>query len=95
MLSVAYASDAVWNESHFRDPKFDSTLAQAKAELDTAKRKQLVFDCQAMLHNSPGNLVPAFRDWVDAHSSKIGGHTPHTLFDMDGGYILDKAFFKA
>ena len=95
MLSVAYASDAVWNESHYKDPKFDALLSQAKAELDVAKRKQLVFECQAMLHTSPATLIPAFRDWVDAHSTKIAGHTPHTLFDMDGGYFVDKAWFKA
>ncbi len=95
MLSVAYASDAVWNESHYKNPKFDSLLAQAKAELDTAKRKAMVYECQAMLHESPATLIPAFRDWVDAHSTKVAGHTPHTLFDMDGGYIVDKAWFKA
>lgn len=95
MLSVAYASDAVWNESHYRDPKFDSLLAQAKAELDEAKRKQMIFELQAMLHDSPASIIPAFRDWVDAHSTKLAGHTPHTLFDMNGGYIIDSAWFKA
>lgn len=95
MLDVAYTSGAIWNESHYRDPKFDSLLAQAKAELDEAKRKQMLFECQAMLHNSPATIIPAFRDWVDAHSTKLAGHLPHTLFDLDGGYIIDMAWFKA
>ena len=36
-----------------------------------------------------------FRDWLDAHNEKVGGHTPHGGFDMDNGMILDKAWLKA
>jgi peptide/nickel transport system substrate-binding protein len=95
MMAVAFASDAVWNESHYRNPKFDQLLAQAKAELDEAKRKQLVGDCQAMLHNDAAAIIPAFKNWIDAHSSKVGGHVPYALFDLDGGYIIETAWLKA
>jgi peptide/nickel transport system substrate-binding protein len=94
MLSVAFSSSAVWNESHYNSPKFDQTLAAAKAELDDAKRKQLLWDCQALLHDDAAAMIPAFKNWIDAHSTKVGGHTPYALFDLDGGYIVETAWLK-
>ena len=37
----------------------------------------------------------AVGDWIDAHRDIVGGHTPHGGFEMDNGYILEKAFLKA
>ncbi len=95
MLAVAYASDAPWNESHYRNPKFDQLLRQARGELDEAKRRQMIWDLQAMLHNDAVNVVPAFKNWIDAHNTKVGGHIPYELFDLNGGYIIESAWLKA
>ncbi len=95
MLAVAYQSDAAWNESHYRNPKFDQLLNQAKAELDESKRKQMIWDLQAMLHTDAVNVIPAFKNWIDAHSTKVGGHVPYELFDLDGGQIIENAWLKA
>ena len=95
MLAVAYSADAPWNESHYKSPEFTKALKDAQAELDEGKRKALLWECQKLLHDDGATVVPAFRDWIDAHNSKVGGHTPHTLFDMDNGYIVDKAWIKA
>ncbi len=95
MLSVAYAATAPWNESHYTDPKFNALLAKAQAEVDDAKRKQLVGDCEAMLNDDPATIIPAFKNWIDANNKKVGGHVPYALFDMNGGYILEQAWLKA
>lgn len=95
MLSVAFSTGAPWNETHWNNPKFDALLKQAKAELDEAKRRVPIYEMQAMLHSDGGALIPAFRDWLDAHNDKVGGHTPHSGFDMDNGRIVEKAWLKA
>ena len=77
MLAVAYGPDAPWNESHFNDPKFNELLAAARAETDEAKRKPMIWEMQAILHDDGATIVPVFRDWLDAHSKNVGGHTPH------------------
>src|SRR3546814_41237 len=41
MLSVAYKSDAAWNDSYWKREDFDEILIAARGELDTAKRKQI------------------------------------------------------
>ena len=95
MLEVAYQSKAPWNESHWNSPKFDQLLALAEGETDEAKRKTYIWDLQAMLSQESGTLIPCFRDWLDAQNKKVGGHTPHSGFDMDNGRIAEKAFLKA
>jgi peptide/nickel transport system substrate-binding protein len=95
MLSVGYGAGAPWNESHWKNDKFEKLLSDAKSETDETKRKGYIWDMQAMLHEDGGAIIPVFRDWIDAHHDTVGGHTPHGGFDMDNGYILDKAFIKA
>ena len=95
MLAIACRSDAPWNETHWKVPHFDELLAAARAELDVAKRRQAIFEMQAMLNHDGGMMIPAFRDWLDAHVSTVGGHTPHSGFDMDNGRICEKAWLSA
>jgi len=95
MLEIAYASKAPWNESHWKNATFDQLLAEAKAETDEGKRKTKIWEMQAMITEGSGTLIPCFRDWLDAHTKKVGGHTPHSGFELDNNRIAEKAFLKA
>ena len=95
MLEVAYKSSAPWNDSHWNNAAFDQLLAAAQAEADAVKRRPFIWDMQAMLTEQSGTLIPCFRDWLSAQNRKVGGHTPHSGFDMDNGRIAEKAWMKA
>ena len=95
MFGVAYKSDAPWNDTHWKVPAFDKLLADARAELDEAKRREYIWEMQRMLHDDGGALIPVFKDWLDAHSDKVGGLTPHNGFMLDNGRICEKAWIKA
>jgi peptide/nickel transport system substrate-binding protein len=49
---------------------------------------------QTILQDDDGALILGFHDWLDAHSDRVGGHTPHSGFDMDNGRICEKAWLK-
>jgi peptide/nickel transport system substrate-binding protein len=95
MLAVGYAPDAPWNESHYKDPKFAELLTAARAETDEAKRRPMIYEMQQLLHDDGATIVDVFKDWLDAHSKNVGGHTPHGGFDNDNGWICEKAWLKA
>jgi len=95
MLAVAYGPGAPWNESHYANPRFAELLTSARAETDEAKRKAQIWEMQALLHDDGATIVPAFRDWLDGNSKKVGGHTPHGGFDMNNGMIAETAWLKA
>ena len=84
-----------WNETHWNNDKFEKLLADARGETDEAKRKPYIWEMQAMLNEHGGAIIPVFKDWLDAHNDKVGGHTPHGGFDMDNGMILDKAWLNS
>jgi len=94
MLEVAYASGARWNETHWQNAKFDDLLKTAKTEIEPAKRKQAIWEMQAMLHDDGGVIIPAFKDWVDAHGPRVKGYVPPSNFDLGNGRIAEKVWLE-
>ncbi|MGI9310543.1 MAG: ABC transporter substrate-binding protein [bacterium] len=57
-LHEIYLSTAKWNESYYKDDKFDRLLGAARRELDFAKRKALYVQAQQHLFETAGTLIP-------------------------------------
>jgi peptide/nickel transport system substrate-binding protein len=95
MLDVAYGPKAPWNESRYQNPKFGQLLDAARAELDATKRRDILWEAQALMSADVATLIPAFQDYLDAHNDKVGGHTPHSLAPLDNNNITQKAWIKA
>lgn len=87
LLSLFFASDAAWNESAWKDPKFDQLLVAARGEADETKRKQMYHDMQVMIHENSGIGIPVFISNLDAHSSRLKGLRP-----MGTGGLMGYAF---
>jgi peptide/nickel transport system substrate-binding protein len=76
LLTLFFKSDAPWNESGWKNPHFDELLLSARAETDLAKRKQMYYEMQHLIHDESGIGIPLFISMLDAHSSKIKGLRP-------------------
>ena len=76
LFTLFFKSDAAWNESAWKDEKFDQLLAAARSETDDAKRKQMYGDMQALVHEGSGIGIPVFASILDAHSAKLKGLRP-------------------
>jgi len=94
MLEVAYYSGAVWNETHWRNEKFDKLLFDAKAEADENKRKPYIWEMQKILHDEGGAIIPVFADWLDAAHSKVKGLTPHGIANFNNLRLAEKAWVE-
>jgi peptide/nickel transport system substrate-binding protein len=57
-VSTAYKSGSPWNETYWKRSEFDRLLIAARAELDTAKRKQMYRELQLMVHEDGGAIIP-------------------------------------
>jgi peptide/nickel transport system substrate-binding protein len=84
LLTLFFKSDAPWNESGWRDPRFDQLLLAARAETDLAKRKQMYFDAQSMIRDQAGVGIPLFLSMLDAHSDRVKGLEPIPLGGLMG-----------
>ncbi|MBI3898265.1 MAG: ABC transporter substrate-binding protein [Gammaproteobacteria bacterium] len=93
MLSVAYKSDAVWNESFWKRADFDKILLAARVELNRAKRKQMYQDLQSMVQDDSGEIIPMFHNTIDAGSKKLRGFIASPASEMSGYRAAEMVWF--
>ena len=73
MFSMVYTSDAQWNETHFRNERFDKLLIEARVSTDHAKRKELYCEIQSILRDEGGAIIPYFLNLLDASRENVRG----------------------
>ena len=73
MYSIAYLSSADWNDTRFKNEKFDQLLLRARAELDPAKRTEMYGDMARIVHDEGGLIAPMFNNFIEAISTELEG----------------------
>ncbi|MEO6972126.1 MAG: ABC transporter substrate-binding protein, partial [Rhodoferax sp.] len=95
LLSQFFKSNAAWNESRWKSPKFDQLLLSSRAETDLAKRKQMYADMQTMIHDDAGIGIPLFLASIDGHSTKLKGLAPIPLGSLMGYSFAEHVWLDA
>ncbi|SPA40343.1 ABC transporter substrate-binding protein [Cupriavidus taiwanensis] len=90
-----FKSDAPWNESRWKSPKFDQLLVAARGETDFAKRKQMYADMQTMIHEEAGIGIPLFLASIDAHTTRLKGLSPIPLGGLMGYMFAENVWIDA
>ncbi|MFZ4833869.1 ABC transporter substrate-binding protein [Rouxiella sp. Mn2063] len=95
MFSTAYQSTAKWNDTHWKDEKFDALLLQARSLLDDGKRAEIYGELQSIVRDNGGAMIPLFGDYLDAANKKVGGIKPHPMFNFMGGRLAERVWLEA
>ncbi|MGL4234939.1 ABC transporter substrate-binding protein [Tabrizicola sp.] len=95
MYTTAYLSTAEWNDTRFKNAKFDELLLAARGELDTAKRKGIYSEMANMLRDEGGLICPMFNDWVEGRRAEVGGWVANPQQTMMNGFALSKCWLNA
>ena len=90
LLSISLASDAAWNDTHWKSPRFNELLLAARAETDDTKRAAQYAEMQQLVHDDGGQMVLMYNNFVGALSTKVAHNTVNTDFDDDGGYMVER-----
>lgn len=93
MLTVSLAADAAWNDTHWKNPRFNELLPLARAETDDAKRATMYQEMQQLVHDDGGQMVMMFANYVGAMSTKVAHGDLNADNDHDGGYMYDRWWF--
>ncbi len=94
LLTQFFKSDAQWNESRWKNAKFDQVLVAARAETDVAKRKQMYADLQTLIHQEAGIGIPLFLASLDGHSTKLKGLSPIPLGGLMGYNFAENVWLE-
>lgn len=93
MFSQVYASDASWNDTHWKNGRFNELLLSARSELDDAKRLEMYSQMQAICSDDSGAVIPIFANYVNALSRKVGHNKIGTSWDVDGHRSAERWWF--
>jgi peptide/nickel transport system substrate-binding protein len=91
--AVCSLPGAIYNETHFADPKFAALIAEARRTLDAGKRNAILHDAQKIEYETGGYIIWGFRDQIDAHSAKIAGFKPSKTGTPLGNYGFGGVYF--
>jgi peptide/nickel transport system substrate-binding protein len=81
--------DSPFNETHWGKGKFEQLIQQGRAQLDDAKRAEILHEAQQMQYEQGGYIIPYFSNLIDAYSAKLGGFAP-----AKSGFNLGQNWFK-
>jgi peptide/nickel transport system substrate-binding protein len=84
-----------FNETHWGKGKFESLINQARAQIDEAKRTEILHEAQKMQYDQGGYIIPYFSNIIDAYSSKVSGFVEAKSGFPFGNYWLKNVGFTA
>jgi peptide/nickel transport system substrate-binding protein len=84
-----------FNETHWGEGRFESLINQARAEVDDAKRTDILHEAQKMQYDQGGYIIPYFSNIIDAYSSKVSGFVEAKSGFPFGNYWLKNVGFTA
>jgi peptide/nickel transport system substrate-binding protein len=73
MYTTAYLSTADWNDTRFKNARFDELLLAARAELNADTRKATYSEMAMMVRDEGGLILPMFNDFVEAVREEVQG----------------------
>src|SRR3546814_16499954 len=78
-FSLFFQSQAEWNESGWKNERFDRLLLDARGEADEARRSELYGEMQRIVHDKCGLAIPVFITLIDGHDRRLKGLHPIPL----------------
>jgi peptide/nickel transport system substrate-binding protein len=85
----ALLSDAIWNETHWRDPEFDRLVREAQGATDEAAAVDLWQQVQQIQYDEGGYIVWANLELIDAVANHVQGVVPSAWFNLGGWNYRD------
>jgi peptide/nickel transport system substrate-binding protein len=93
-FSSTYISGVEWNEAFWSNERFDELVKMARGVKDGPERREIYCEAQQIMWDEGGSIIPLFTDWLDARSTKLGGHRKHPVGEGDDhrihewGYLM-------
>ncbi len=97
MFAAAYTSDTEWNDTAWKTgeaaERFNKLVKEARSELDQKKRAEIYAECQTIVHNDGGAVIPMFANYIHAHSKKLAHGPVAGNWSSDGSKVAERWWF--
>ncbi len=95
MFTQGYSETSNWNESYWKNTRFNELLVAARAEVDDDKRRDMYFEMQAICRDDCGSVIHAFANHISAHGTTVG--VPDQVagnWEFDGYKMIERWWLK-
>ena len=91
MFSTTYERGVPWNDTGWDNERFQKLLLEARAELNSGKRKQMYGEMQQLVSQEGATIIPMFANYIDAYSNNIThGPVLGNLWMLDNSRIAKR-----
>jgi peptide/nickel transport system substrate-binding protein len=95
MFSQAYASGVPWNETFWKNERFDELLVKARTERDEAERRAMYHEMQRLVRDDGGALIMMFSDQVLGIRSRVKHGKLSGAYQLDGNRAHERWWFES
>jgi len=95
MFTQGYSATSNWNETYWKNDRFNELLVRARGEVDDAKRRQMYYEMQAICRDDCGSVIHAFANHISANHDSVG--VPETVagnWEFDGYKLIERWWMK-
>ena len=85
----ALFSDAVWNETHWRDKEYDRMIREAQGAPSEDEATERWHEIQQVQYDEGGYIVWTNQNLVDAAAKNVNGVVPSSFFNLGGWNYRD------
>ena len=85
MIGIAFAPDAPWNDSHWKDERLGKLLVDSRSVTDAALRNEMYCEMEKLISDNSGVSIPVHTNYVDGVSKKVKGLGRLPLEAFGGG----------
>ena len=95
MFTMAYAADSSANDMHWKNPRFNELLVQARGELDEKKRRDMYREMQIIVKDEGSVVIPMIANMLDAASTRVKFENPAGNQELDGLRAIERWWFES
>ena len=84
MFSISMKGDAPWNDTYWKNDRFDQLLVEARGVKDVPLREEMYCEMEQLAADGSGVVVPYFTNYIDGYSNEVKGLTQVPLSALGG-----------
>ena len=92
ILTLLHHSEAEWNETKWKNERFDELLVLGRKTTDPAKRYEIYCEACTLLHDEGGAFIPFFTNFVEATRTRIQGYHGSPAFGVGAGWLYEEVW---
>lgn len=93
IFSIAYSAGSSWNDTKWKNERFNQLLTEARSELEDSKRRQMYSEMQRIVRDEGGQIVHLFQNWVFASKDSLKHGPLAGNTDCDGMKFTERWWF--